>query len=36
VGQEKGVLMITNSNRVYFAKMLGREVQEESQQWENG
>jgi hypothetical protein len=29
VGQEKGALMITNSNQVNFAKVLGREVQEE-------
>jgi hypothetical protein len=29
VGQEKGALVITNSNQVYFAKVLGREVQEE-------
>jgi hypothetical protein len=29
VGQEKGALMITNSNHAYFAKVLGREVQEE-------
>jgi hypothetical protein len=28
VGQEKGALMITNSNQVNFAKVLGREVQE--------
>jgi hypothetical protein len=27
VGQEKGALMIINSNQVYFAKVLGREVQ---------
>jgi hypothetical protein len=25
VGQEKGALMITNSNQVNFAKVLGRE-----------
>ena len=28
MGQEKRALMITNSNQVNFAKVLGREVQE--------
>ncbi len=27
VGQEKGALMITNSNQVYFAQVLGLEIQ---------